>query len=305
MAPQQAPNNAPSGMIGIWLAAIRPKTLLLSLGPVILSALIGGREGSLTYWYLFPIIALAAMAIQIATNLWNDAADSDSGLDDQTTRLGPARMTSMGLLSAQQVRLAALLFLAIASLCGLFLVFAGGWPILAIGLAGIICALAYSSGPYPIAASPFGEAFVLAFFGLFAVAGSHYLLTGFWSQMALVAGLYAGLPAAVVLIMNNHRDRIGDEQGGRRTLAILLGPQPTKIFYTALMSVSSLGPLHLGHGSVTAIAASALLFVIALTLPIRSLWHAADAQSLNKILSQTAAFQLMWIVIFGIWLFST
>lgn len=304
MAPQQAPSNAPSGMIGIWLAAIRPKTLLLSLGPVILAAIIAIHEDAITSWYLLPVIAFAAMAIQIATNLWNDAADSDSGLDDQTKRLGPPRMTSMGLLNTQQVRSAAFLFLALASLSGLFLVFAGGLPILGIGLAGIICALAYSSGPYPIAASPFGEAFVLAFFGLFAVAGSHYLLTNSWSHLAIMAGLYAGLPAAAVLTVNNHRDRVGDEQGGRRTLAILLGPHATKIVYTALMSLSALGPLHLGHGSVTAVAASALLVVISLAVPIRSLWQSTDGPSLNKVLGLTAAFQLIWIAIFGIWLFS-
>jgi 1,4-dihydroxy-2-naphthoate octaprenyltransferase len=292
-------------MIGIWLAAIRPKTLLLSLGPVMLAALIAGKESPSTHWYLLPIIALSAMAIQIATNLWNDAADSDSGLEDQSTRLGPPRMTSMGLLSVRQVRFAAFLFLTIASLCGLSLVFAGGLPILAIGLAGIICALAYSSGPYPIAASPFGEIFVLAFFGLFAVGGSYYLLTGVWSQLALVAGLYAGLPAAAVLVVNNHRDRIGDEQGGRRTLAILLGPKNTKIFYSAVMSLSAIGPAHLGQGSIEAVVASALLLAIVLVVPVRSFWQAKDGPSLNKVLGLTAAFQLIWIALFGIWLFST
>ncbi len=305
MAPRQAPSNVPSGMIGIWLAAIRPKTLLLSLGPVMLAALIAGKESTSTHWYLLPIIALSAMAIQIATNLWNDAADSDSGLDDQATRLGPPRMTSLGLLSVKQVRFAAYLFLAVASLCGLSLVFAGGLSILAIGLAGIICALAYSSGPYPIAASPFGEIFVLTFFGLLAVGGSYYLLTGVWSHLALMAGLYAGLPAAAVLIVNNHRDRIGDEQGGRRTLAILLGPKNTKIFYSAVMSLSALGPAHLEQGSIEAGMASALLLAIALVLPIRTFWQAKDGPSLNTVLGLTAAFQLIWIAVFGIWLFGT
>ena len=164
-------------------------------------------------WLVFPIIILSSVSIQIATNLWNDAADASSGLDQASERLGPPRATSLGLLKAWHVRLAAFLFLLLAALCGLYLVYVGGWPILLIGIVGIICAFGYSSGPYPISGSPYGEVFVIIFFGIMAVMGSAYLLTGTWSEVSFWAGFYIGLPAAAVLVVNNYRDRVGDEKG--------------------------------------------------------------------------------------------
>lgn len=304
MATRQAQSKEPISKIGIWLAAIRPKTLLLSLSPVLLAALIAAKDAEPMLWLLLPVIMIAAMCIQIATNLWNDAADSDSGLDDQHTRLGPPRMTSLGLLSPQQIRIAVFIFLGIAAVAGLVLVSFGGLLILVIGGFGLLCALAYSSGPYPIAASPFGEIFVLAFFGLLAVGGSHYLLTGSWSETAMLAGLYAGLPAAAVLTVNNHRDRVGDREGGRKTLAILLGPELTKIFYTLIMSLSAFGPLQLGQGTLSSMVASSALLLVALALPVRALWTVDAGPLLNKVLAQTAAYQLIWVALFGLWLFS-
>ena len=46
---------------------------------------------------------ISALAIQIATNLANDATDGERGLDGPR-RLGPTRMTGSGLMSATEVR---------------------------------------------------------------------------------------------------------------------------------------------------------------------------------------------------------
>jgi 1,4-dihydroxy-2-naphthoate octaprenyltransferase len=102
-----------------------------------------------------------------------------------------------------------------------------GWPILVGGAVSILCGWLYSSGPRPIAATPFGELFVLVFFGFFAVGGAYWLAIGRLDAVALVAGAALGLFAAAVLLVNNHRDRVEDVCKGRRTLAIVLGPRAT------------------------------------------------------------------------------
>ena len=107
---------------------------------------------------------------------------------------------------------------------GLFLVFVGGWPILALGVASLVCGWAYSDGPAPIAYSALGEVFVLLFFGIFAVAGTVWLAAGSVGTASVLAGAALGLFAAAVLMVNNHRDRAEDARVGRRTLAILVGP---------------------------------------------------------------------------------
>ncbi|MCT4656369.1 MAG: 1,4-dihydroxy-2-naphthoate octaprenyltransferase [Cohaesibacter sp.] len=296
-----------SSKTGIWLQAIRPKTLLLSLGPILAAGIevwrlsgVDAADGIDPRWILLPLIASCAMAIQIATNLWNDAADSASGLDQASKRLGPPRMTSLGLLTAREVRMGAFVFLGYAALSGLILSYLGGFPIVMIGLLGLFCALGYSSGPYPISASPFGEIFVLVFFGILAVTGTTFLLTGHWPPSATLVGFYVGLPAAAVLTVNNHRDRVGDAKGGRRTLAILMGPDRTKGFYATLMLISSLGMMHVAAFDPVGILLSAALAGFAVLEPIRQVWLAEDAAALNSALAQTAAFQLIWVLAFGL-----
>ena len=288
----------------IWLMASRPKTLILSLGPVLLAGLLALEGNAPVNWLLFPIILISAGAIQIATNFWNDAADAASGLDNASERLGPPRITSMGLASVEAVRMAAFFCLLLSAACGLYLVLAGGWPILLIGIVGILCAFGYSSGPYPISGSPFGELFVIVFFGIMSVMGSMYLLTGDWSATSFWAGLYIGLPAAAVLTVNNHRDRVGDKEGGRKTLAILLGPQKTKRLYALLLLVSCIGLIHVFNIfeqdtlKLPSLAVSAALMVYAIAVPIRKLFLAKSPAELNGCLLQTSMFQLAWIVAF-------
>ncbi|WP_316859803.1 1,4-dihydroxy-2-naphthoate octaprenyltransferase [uncultured Cohaesibacter sp.] len=288
-----------------WFLATRPKTLVLALGPILLAGLLALDTDTTSNWLIFPIIILSAVCIQIATNLWNDAADATSGLDNAQERLGPPRMTSLGLLQAGHVRLAAVLFLLLASIFGLSLVFFGGWPILAIGIVGILCAFGYSSGPYPISSSPFGELFVISFFGIMSVMGTTYLLIEQWTLVSFWAGLYIGLPAAAVLTVNNHRDRDGDKLGGRHTLVIEIGPKRTKQVYAIFILVSCIGIIHVhnllepGTLSLASLIFSALLMAYSLMVPIRHFFLASSAAELNACLMRTSIFQLQWVLAFG------
>nr|WP_321526017.1 1,4-dihydroxy-2-naphthoate octaprenyltransferase [uncultured Cohaesibacter sp.] len=288
----------------VWLMAIRPKTLLLSLSPVLLAGLIVYGDYLPADWIVFPIIILSSVSIQIATNLWNDATDASTGLDKASERLGPPRVTSLGLLKPWQVRLAAFLFLLLAALCGLYLVFIGGWPILLIGIVGILCAFGYSSGPYPISGSPFGEVFVISFFGIMAVMGSAYLLTGAWTETSFWAGFYIGLPAAAVLVVNNFRDRMGDAEGGRRTLVIQIGPKAAKRLYAMLLLLCCAGLVHVnslihpGTLSLVSLVVAGLLMIYSLAVPIRKFFLADTAPLQNKCLLGTSVFQLQWLVAF-------
>ena len=226
-----------SDKLKIWLLASRPRTLTLSLAPVAVGAALAHAEHGALRWGAVAVALLASALIQIGTKLHNDAADSLRGADGPT-RIGPHRVTAAGLIAAASVEKGAAACFAGAALGGLYLVAVGGWPILVLGLLSIMCGWLYSSGPKPISASPFGELFVIAFFGLAAVGGTFYLATGRLDAAALLAGLALGLFAAAVLLVNNHRDRIEDARNGRRTLAIVLGPRGSALLYAGLM----LGP---------------------------------------------------------------
>ena len=272
-----------------WIAAARPKTLLLAATPVIGGVGLALAEGA-TWAPLIALITLsAALAIQIGTNLHNDAADFERGTDTPE-RLGPPRATASGWFSARQVRTAAHLAFALAFLLGLLLVVRGGWPILLIGLTALACGYAYTSGPRPIAYGPFGEVYVLAFFGVAAVAGSHYLQTLRFDTTALLLGVVLGLPAAAVLLLNNYRDLETDRTAGRRTLCILLGRARARLLYAALLLLPLLLVLSPSLPGAAWLAWGALPLALML---ITRLVKGARGTGINVMLAQTGLYQAL------------
>lgn len=191
------------------------------------------------------VVTLAtALLIQMGTNLFNDAADA--GSSDGPGRIGPLRVTAAGWAPAEAVRHAALVCFAGALAGGIYLVMAGGWPILVIGAASLAAGWAYSAGPRPLSHTAWGEVWVLAFFGLAAVAGSQALQGLRPGAPALLVGLALGAMGAAVLLVNNLRDREADQAAGRRTLAATLGDRSARRLYAALVMAPF--PLLLGLG---------------------------------------------------------
>ena len=126
--------------------------------------------------HLFSALAalLGALLIQIGTNLSNDYFDFVKGADTEE-RLGPARATQAGWIRPEIILRSSLLVFAAAVIIGIFLVLRGGWPIVLIGIASVICGILYTGGPYPLAYLGLGEVFVVIFFGPVATLGTYYV----------------------------------------------------------------------------------------------------------------------------------
>lgn len=274
----------------VWWYAVRPRTLSLAAAPVLAGTAHAVAVAGAFRLEVLLLALAAATAIQVATNLWNDALDSEHGVD-RGLRLGPRRATAAGWLPTHAVRAAALAGFALALGLGLALVALGGWPILAIGVGAVACGLAYSAGPYPLAATPLGELVVLAFFGIAGVAGTVLLHGAPVRADVLLLGVGVGLPAAAVLLVNNHRDRVSDARAGRRTLAILLGPRATRALYGGLITAAAAAPLALRPACPAAWLAAAGLAVAAVVLARRFARAPLDPV-LNRFLEATARFQL-------------
>ena len=213
----------PSGWLRSFLLASRPKTLPAAVVPVWLGCVLahlldGAWDPAIAGWTLG-----GALAIQIATNFFNDAIDFRKGADTEK-RLGPRRVTASGLLSPGAVMGIALVLLGVAVLCGWFLYQQRGWPVVAIGIPSLFLAYGYTGGPFPLAYRGMGELFVLLFFGLVAVAGTVFMQTGRWPAEAWLLGGQVGLLSCVLISINNFRDREEDASTGKRTLAVRFGP---------------------------------------------------------------------------------
>lgn len=205
-----------------WLLAARPKTLSAAVAPVLVGTALAYGGEMPVHWIAFWCALLGAVFIQIGTNLVNDALDFERGADTHE-RLGPVRVTQAGLLSANAVLAGAYVCFAVAALCGVPLIIRGGWPIMAIGVASIVAAYAYTGGPYPLAYHGLGEVFVMAFFGLIAVEGSYYVQRLEFSRDALLGGFACGALAVVLLAINNLRDMKSDRTNHKMTLAARFG----------------------------------------------------------------------------------
>jgi 1,4-dihydroxy-2-naphthoate octaprenyltransferase len=203
--------------------------------PVAVGAVVAWARGADPDWVTFIATLACAVLIQVGTNLFNDANDGERGADGPD-RIGPVRITGSGLAKPKQVRRAAITCFVLALLAGIYLIVVGGMPILLIGLASLASGYAYSSGPRPLSHGPFGEVYVIVFFGLVAVAGSYYLQMGQLPDVAVaVTGIAVGCYAAAVLLVNNRRDTVADLRAGRKTLAGRLGTRATRWLYGFLV----------------------------------------------------------------------
>jgi 1,4-dihydroxy-2-naphthoate octaprenyltransferase len=230
-----------SGSLRAWAVAIRPRSLLVAISPVLVGASFGyARAGVIDAWAALLVLA-AALLMQVITNMQNDVGYTMRGGDSGGTRTGLPRATSRGWLSVRHVRTAIVIAALVATSVGLTLVVYRGWPVLAIGIASLLAALAYMGGPRPIAYTPFGELTVFIFFGVVAVLGTDWVLTGGVGVSSVLASIVIGALAAAALAVNNHRDIAHDRMVGRRTFAVSYGESRSR----ALFSILLLGPFAL------------------------------------------------------------
>lgn len=197
---------------------------------------------------------------------------------------------------------------------GLYLVWIGGLPALAIGLTSILASLAYSSDPFPLGDRALGDPLFFVFFGIVSVVGTYYV------QAAAVlsapfpvapppgslpaAAFLVGLPVAAlttnILVIDNIRDREFDAAKNEITLAVLLGETWSRVEYLALLALAyAIPPVLVWRG------AGAWVLLPMLTLPYaglvaRRVWVRRTHDELIPMTPQAGQVVLAYSVLFGI-----
>ncbi len=205
----------------IWLAAARPRTLPAAVAPVLVGSALAWRDGVCDLRAAGLCLAFALL-VQIGTNFANDYFDFLNGADT-ATRVGPRRAVAAGLIAPATMRAAMGAVLAVAFAIGLGLTAWGGPWLIAVGVASIVCGLAYTGGPWPLGYHGLGDVFVFVFFGLVAVGTTYFVQAGRVTTDALLAAVPIGLLTANILVVNNYRDVETDAAAGKRTLVVRLG----------------------------------------------------------------------------------
>ena len=293
--PAASPSEPPG--IKAWVLAARPKTLPAAVAPVWLGSYLGYRAtGEFKIGFFFLALG-SCVALQIATNLFNDALDFKKGTDNEE-RIGPKRATASGWLSPNVVMLAALGVLFVAGMLALPLLIELGWPILAIGIPSLFLCFGYTGGPFPLAYKGMGEIFVVGFFGLVAVGGTYFIQTGTWNIDAVVLGLQVGFLSAVLIEINNLRDVEGDAASGKRTAAVRFGAS----FGHTLLAVFLFGVHMLGFYWITSDRGMAFLlplFILPLGIFIGiSVFRTSPSPAYNRFLALSALHLVLFTVAF-------
>lgn len=290
---------APSA-ISAWILAARPKTLWAAVAPVLIGIAMAVDAGA--FHAPSAVAALVgALLIQIGTNFANDYYDWAKGTDT-AERIGPTRATQSGLIAPATMKWAAMLTFALVFVPGAYIMFRGGWPFLIIGLAGIVCGVLYTGGPYPLGYLGLGDIFVLVFFGPVAVGGTYYLNTLALPPEVLVAGLAPGLFSVAILTVNNLRDIDGDRVAGKRTLAVRFGVGFARVEYVVSVLVAAFCiPLVLVLMTGGHVGALSTVVVIVLAWPSFNIVMTRRAgPELNRTLATTGKLLLVFSILFAI-----
>lgn len=281
-----------------WRMAARPKTLPAAVGPVLV-----GVGVAISLGQFAPLPALAALAgallLQIAVNLANDYFDFVKGVDT-AERLGPPRAAASGALSTGELRTGIAVVLGLSMLVGLYLISVGGLPILIIGVASILSALAYSGGPFPLASNGLGDVFVFIFFGIIAVVGTYYVQSLTLNPLAFIAAVPVGALITAIIVVNNYRDMETDRKSGKRTLAVILGKRGTQLEYMMLIAIAYLTPVVLMlMGYLSGFLILLPLFTIPMGLGLIQDMRSLTGPALNKVLAETARLSLIYSALFA------
>jgi 1,4-dihydroxy-2-naphthoate octaprenyltransferase len=284
----------------VWLEAARPKTLPAAVAPVLVGVGLAVAEGAF-HAAAAACALLGAVLIQVGTNYVNDAEDAVRGADTDARR-GPRRATAAGFVTAGQMRAAAAVAFALAFAAGGYLIWRGGWPVLALGFASIASGVAYTAGRYALAYTGLADLFVLVFFGPVAVGGTYYVQALALPSWVPIAGLGPGFLATAVLVANNVRDVEEDRAASKRTLAVRFGRAFGVRLYSACVSGAVVVPAALAlvaRGHLGVLAASLAAAVVGRRLA-RTLATTDDPAVLNPLLGKTAGLLFAYSVLFAL-----
>jgi len=270
-----------------WLAGARPRTLPAAIVPVAVGSGVAAGYGDFIAWRA-ALALVVALTLQIGVNYANDYSDGIRGTDEQ--RVGPVRLVASGLAAPSQVRNAAFLSFLVAAVAGFVLSAAVSWWLLLLGAAAIAAAWFYTGGSRPYGYRALGEVSVFAFFGVGAVVGTAYVQMERVTWLAVAASVPVGLLACALLVINNLRDIPTDEMTGKRTLAVVLGDQRTRVLYTACVAVPFAVTVATAPADpLTLITLAAVPLAVA---PVRQVRRAATGHGLIAVLGQTGRLQL-------------
>jgi 1,4-dihydroxy-2-naphthoate octaprenyltransferase len=281
----------------VWLGAARPRTLPAAVAPIVAASALAWRDGGFDARAATLCLGFALL-VQIGTNFANDYYDFVNGADT-AARVGPRRAVAAGLIAPNTMRAAMWIVFAMAFGCGLGLLAWGGAWLLAIGVASILCGIAYTGGPWPLGYHGLGDVFVFLFFGLVAVGATYFVQVGALTFDAMLVAVPIGLLAANILVVNNYRDVETDAAAGKRTLVVRFGRGAARAQHAVSLVVALAMPLWFAWRDQSAWRLLPLLLAPLAWRHVRRLRDSRSPEALIALLGDTGKLLAVYALLLG------
>ncbi len=218
------------------LGPMRPPFLLLPPVCVALGAGVAYWRSGQIHWGYFLLALLGALAAHISVNAFNEYFDYQSGLDAVTRKTpfsGGSGTLQAHPYAARPALVTALVALVVTAWIGVFFWKVRGWPIVPLGVAGLLLVYVYTkwitrNWLLCLIAPGLG-------FGTLTVMGTDFVLAGNYSWQAGLASLVPFFLVSNLLLLNQFPDVEADRSIGRRHLPILIGRSASSLVYVGFL----------------------------------------------------------------------
>ncbi len=211
----------------VW--ALPASTMSVAFG-TLLAVTIGGAP----FDFVLFLLSFVGMALlQVAANMLNDVYDYRNGIDQQVNPASGAVVR--GWITPRQALAGGTGCLLLGSVIGIYIVSRIGLPILCLGAVGVLCAILYTWGPWPLKYHALGDLAVFLNFGVLGSLGAWTVQTGHLSWVPAVWAVPMSLLVIAILHSNNWRDIAYDTGGQISTVASCLGDAGSQTYQRALL----------------------------------------------------------------------
>ena len=220
-----------------WYQALRPRVFTATYVPMGLAGIVALDDGVFDAPN-FLLALIGTLLLQSAANLINEYMDFRRGAD-QLKQAGQGMTIKKKILKPASVRKGAILTTLAGCLIGLFLLAQSGPLLWIIGIGGVLVAISYTAGPFPLAYNGLGEIAVAIFMGPAIVVGAYYVMSPTVGESRIAELCLISLPiafmVAAILHANNIRDMDADRAVNKRTLAVMFGIRFARVEYIFLV----------------------------------------------------------------------
>jgi 1,4-dihydroxy-2-naphthoate octaprenyltransferase len=221
-----------------WTEIARPFSLTGAYTPVAIAGALAFAQGKFDL-RLFIISLAATVLLQIGANIINEIYDVRNGVDSITSPRASQTLLKGRIKESEAFKLGIFIF-GLASLLGIGMALVRGWPVIALGILGLIACYGYTAPPFQFKYKAAGIPLVFTLMGPLTVIGAYYVITGTWDVNALIVSIPIGLLITAVLHGNEWRDIADDARYGVGTFAAQIGRRGSFLAYVSFITAAFL-----------------------------------------------------------------